>query len=235
MLSEPVIKKEYNEMSKKTFISIVVMLFCLIGTSLGMMFEIGAGYRFAPSDQTKHGINLDLGLFNDFNDIIELDVTYHPQFINAESEESATPTIFWNFDMDAMIPLLGRRDGIEGYRFGLYSTFEFGSFYSDYTLDATPGSSEAQQTAWDRSDYWFGAGVYAQYFLDPWLFEMSIGLPVINSYSSQDTLDKFLGSFEFKTRYFIKSEIHDFKDHLLVEFVVSTRKIGLSVVLLEPF
>jgi len=170
MLSEPVIKKEYNEMSKKTFISIVMMLFCLIGTSLGVMFEIGAGYRFAPSDQTKHGINLDLGLFNDFNDIIELDVTYHPQFINAESEESATPTIFWNFDMDAMIPLLGRRDGIEGYRFGLYSTFEFGSFYSDYTLDATPGSSEAQQTAWDRSDYWFGAGVYAQYFLDPWLF-----------------------------------------------------------------
>jgi hypothetical protein len=102
MLSEPVIKKEYNEMSKKTFISIVVMLFCLIGTSLGMMFEIGAGYRFAPSDQTKHGINLDLGLFNDFNDIIELDVTYHPQFINAESEESATPTIFWNFDMDGI-------------------------------------------------------------------------------------------------------------------------------------
>lgn len=235
MLSAPVIKKEYNGMNKKSFILVVVVLLCFAGTSLGMMFEIGAGYRFAPSDQTKHGINLDVGLFNDFNDIIELDVTYHPQFINSESEESATPTIFWNFDMDAMIPLLGRRDGIEGYRFGLYSTFEFGSFYSDYTLDATPGSSEAQQTAWDRSDYWFGAGVYAQYFLDPWLFEMSIGLPVINSYSSQNTLDKFLGSFEFKTRYFIKSEVHDFKDHLLVEFVVSTRKIGLSVVLLEPF
>ncbi len=235
MLSAPVIKKEYNGMNKKSFILVVVVLLCFAGTSLSMMFEIGAGYRFAPSDQTKHGINLDVGLFNDFNDIIELDVTYHPQFINSESEESATPTIFWNFDMDAMIPLLGRRDGIEGYRFGLYSTFEFGSFYSDYTLDATPGSSEAQQTAWDRSDYWFGAGVYAQYFLDPWLFEMSIGLPVINSYSSQNTLDKFLGSFEFKTRYFIKSEVHDFKDHLLVEFVVSTRKIGLSVVLLEPF
>ncbi len=235
MLLEPAIKKECNGKSIKILILSTVVMICVVATTFGMMFEIGAGYRFAPSDQTKHGINLDLGLFNDFNDIIELDVTYHPQFIGAGSEESATPTIFWNFDMDAMIPLLGRRDGIEGYRFGLYSTFEFGSFYSDYTLDATPGSSQAQQTAWDRSDYWFGAGIYAQYFLDPWLFEMSIGLPVINSYTSQDTLDKFLGSFEFKTRYFIKSELYDFRDHLLVEFVVSTRKIGLSVVLLEPF
>ena len=235
MLSAPVIKKDSEEKNQKIIRLAMVVLLCLSATTMGMLFEIGAGYRFAPSDQTKHGINLDVGLFNDFNDIIELDVTYHPQFINSESEESATPTIFWNFDMDAMIPLLGRRDGIEGYRFGLYSTFEFGSFYSDYTLEATPGSSQAQQTAWDRSDYWFGAGVYGQYFLDPWLFEMSLGLPVINSYSSQDTLNKLLGSFEFKTRYFIKSDIHDFKDHLLVEFVVSTRKIGLSVILLEPF
>ncbi len=235
MLLEQAIKKECNLKGVRFKFLIPLALLILVSGGFGMMFEIGAGYRFAPSDQTKHGINLDIGMFNDFNDIIELDITYHPQFLDSQSQESATPTIFWNFDMDAMIPLLGRRDGIEGYRFGIYSTFEFGSFYSDYTLDATPGSSQAQQTAWDRADYWFGAGVYGQYFLDPWLFEMSIGLPVINSYSNQDTLNKLLGSFEVKTRYFIKSEKHNFRDHLLVEFVVSTRKIGVSVVLLEPF
>mgnify|MGYP001202711540 CR=1 FL=1 len=235
MLLEQVIIKERDHKGIRFKILIGLAWLILVNGGFGMMFEIGAGYRFAPSDQTKHGINLDIGILNDFNDIIELDITYHPQFLDAQSQESATPTIFWNFDMDAMIPLLGRRDGIEGYRFGIYSTFEFGSFYSDYTLDATPGSSQAQQTAWDRADYWFGAGVYGQYFLDPWLFEMSIGLPVINSYSDQDMLNKLLGSFEFKTRYFIKSEKHNFRDHLLVEFVVSTRKIGVSVVLLEPF
>ncbi|HOO31670.1 MAG TPA: hypothetical protein PK466_00275 [Thermotogota bacterium] len=227
------------EVSTRAKFKRVILFFSMAAfvsiSSFSMMFEIGGGYRFAPGDISKHGINIDTGIFNDFNDIIELDIAYHPQFLSSSGEESATPTIFWNFDADAMIPLLGRQDGMEGYRFGIYTTFEFGSFYSSYTLDATPGTTEANNSAWDNADYWLGAGVYGQYFLDPWLFEMSLGLPVMNSYKNQDIFDQLLGSFTFKGRYFIKSDQHNFKDHLTIEFEISTRKVGLSAIFLEPF
>jgi hypothetical protein len=223
-----------NVNSKKILI-ISLFLLLAVGIAFSMMFEFGAGYRFAPSDQSKHGINIDTGIFNDFNDIVELDISYHPQFLDSEGVESATPTLFWNFDVDAMIPLLGRQAGKEGYRFGIYSTFEYGSFYSSYTLEATPGTAQANNSAWNNADYWFGAGVYGQYFLDPWLFELSIGLPVMNSYKNQEIFDQLLGSFAFKGRYFIQSAEHNFKDHLTLEFEISTRKIGISAILLEPF
>ncbi len=215
--------------------SLLFALMILLGiTGYAMMFEIGGGYRFAPGNTDHHGFNLDTGIFNDFNDIIELDVTYHPEFdYEATSTGASSPTNYWNFDFDAMIPLLGRQEDIRGYRFGLFATFEFGNFYSDYKYNS--GTAQSNAEAWGESDYWFGSGVYGQYFLDPWMFELSLGFPIINSYDEQEPLDQLLGSFEFKGRYFVKSDIHDFKDHLVLEFQVSTRKIGLSVVLLEPF
>lgn len=221
--------------SKKVLI-LTFLIFMTTITSFSMLFEIGAGYRFAPGDISKHGINIDTGIYNDFNDIIELDISYHPQFsFDEEGVQSATPTMYWNFDADAMIPLLGRQVGMEGYRFGIYSTFEFGSFYSSYTTDADAGTDEANYNAWNNADYWFGAGIYGQYFLEPWLFELSIGLPVMNSYENQEIFDQLLGSFTFKGKYFIRSDEHNFKDHLTIEFEVSTRKIGISAILLEPF
>lgn len=222
----------------KRYLMIFTVLFAVICTSLfSMAFEIGGGYRFAPSSFTQHGWNIDLGIFNDFNDILEFDVTYHPQFsFDEKGESSATPTNHWNFDLDAMIPLLGRIDGRDGYRFGIYSTFEYGNFYSGKTTsDATQGTDLDNYNAWENSNYWFAAGIYGQYHLDPWLFELSLGLPIIYNPTNMPFMDRVLGSAEFKARYFVQSGFREFKDHLTVEIQVSTRKIGISVCLIEPF
>jgi len=222
---------------KKTVFLTCIAFVIFSSFCFSMAFEIGGGYRFAPSSFAQHGWNVDLGIFNDFNDIIEFDITYHPQFSYDESgESSATPTNHWNFDFDAMVPLLGRQDGRTGYRFGIYSTFEYGNFYSGkMTSDATSGTDFANFDVWKNSSYWFAAGIYGQYHLDPWLFELSLGLPIIYNPANMQFMDRVLGSAEFKARYFVQSGIKEFKDHLTVEIQVSTRKIGISVCLIEPF
>jgi len=69
--------------------------------------------------------------------------------------------------------------------------------------------------------------------MDPWLFEVSAGFPILRN--NIELTELILGSFEFKAKYFIRSEKKVFRDHLLVEIQVSSRKIGLSVCFIEPF
>jgi hypothetical protein len=201
-----------------------------------MMFEIGTGYRFAPFSFAHHGWNLDLGVFNHFNDMVSMDITYHPQFsFNESGEKEATPTNYLNFDVDAMIPLIGRRESLDGFRFGLFSTFEFGNFYDEYKSTSATSTDLSNWEVWQNSSYWFGAGVYAQYYLEPWMFQLGVGFPIIRSPDTLNTMDWLLGTLEFKTRFFIRSDNRQFRDHLTVEIEISARKIGLSVCLIEPF
>ncbi|HOZ11650.1 MAG TPA: hypothetical protein PLZ22_03575 [Thermotogota bacterium] len=220
----------------KSCLCILFLLSALGFSVFGMLFEIGTGYRFAPFSFANHGWNLDLGLFNQFNDMLSLDVTYHPQFsFNESGEREATPTNYLNFDLDAMIPLLGRRETKEGYRFGLFGTFEFGNFYDTYKNPSETSSDFSNWEVWQNSSYWLGAGLYAQYYLRPWMFQLGIGFPIIRSPDTLNTMDWLLGTVEFKTRFFIESERHAFKDHLTVEIEISARKVGISVCLIEPF
>ncbi|HPE69016.1 MAG TPA: hypothetical protein P5560_03725 [Thermotogota bacterium] len=202
------------------------------GALFGMAFEIGTGYRFVPSSFANHGWNLDTGLWNDFNDILQLDVTYQP-FFGDYSPEEASPTNYFNFDLDLYIPLLGRQQGMGGYRFGLFSTFEFGNFYDQFQVYATDTTSSQQ--AWENSSFWFGAGVYGQFYFDPWMFRLGVGIPIMQSPSTLSTLDLLIGTLEMNVRYFIQSQRYSFNDYFTVDIQVSSRKIGLSVTFIEPF
>lgn len=216
---------------------IIVFLFLALGTGalMGMQLEIGSGYRFAPSSFNHNGFNIDLAIWNDFNDRIEFDTTYHPHFtFDATGTQSATPTDFWNFDFGVYIPILGRDVGRQGYRFGIHSTFEYGNFYTQFSTNGLP-TDEDRWDAWQDSSYWFAAGLYGQYHFDPWLIEASLGLPIVYNPRNMEFMDLLFGTVQIKLRYFVQSGQYQFTDHLVVEFQLSNRKIGFSVYLIMPF
>ncbi len=202
----------------------------------GMQIEIGGGYRFAPSSFNHNGFNIDLGIWNEFNDRIEFDITYHPHFsFDDEGTQSETPMDFWNFDFGVYVPILGRDVGRTGYRFGIHSTFEYGNFYTQYSQTGDDPTDQDLWNAWQDSSYWFAAGLYGQYHFDPWLFEVSLGLPIVYNPQNMGFMDLLFGTVQAKLRYFVQSGQYQFRDHLVVEFQLSNRKIGFSVYLIMPF
>lgn len=220
-------------MKKRLLFLSILFLFIRV---YAMWFEIGSGYRFAPFSFAHHGWNLDLGVFNQFNDMISFDITYHPQFsFDSSGAQEATPTNYLNFDFDAMIPLIGRQDTMEGYRFGLFGNFEFGNFYDEMKDSTATATDYTNWEVWQNSSFWLGAGIYGQYYLDPWMFQIGIGLPIVRSPQTLSTMDWLLGSLEFKTRFFVRSDTRKFNDHLTVELEISTRRVGISVCFIEPF